>query len=377
MKIVHLADLHLGKRVYDFSMIEDQKFILNQIFDVVVEKKADCVIIAGDVYDKSIPPVEAVELLDDFLFRLSEKKIPVLIISGNHDSPERLSFGSRLMKNGGVHFASVYDGSVKKVSFSDAFGTVDFYLLPFVKPASVRPFFPDEEINDYNDAVRFALSSVSLSKEKRNVLVAHQFVTGAQTCESEERSVGGLDNVSASLFDSFDYVALGHIHGPQKISRDSVRYSGTPLKYSFSECNHKKSVLFIELAEKGKISYEALPLKPLHDMREICGSYNEVMLKENYENTATDDYVRITLTDDDDIPEVFAKLKTVYKNLMRLDFDNARTKSYTNVSENLQSVQTSPLELFEKFYEFQNGRKLEDEQKKIITSEMEKIWESY
>lgn len=377
MKIVHLADLHLGKRVYDFSMIEDQKFILNQIFDVVVEKKADCVIIAGDVYDKSIPPVEAVELLDDFLFRLSEKKIPVLIISGNHDSPERLSFGSRLMKNGGVHFASVYDGSVKKVSFSDAFGTVDFYLLPFVKPASVRPFFPDEEINDYNDAVKFALSSVSLSKENRNVLVAHQFVTGAQTCESEERSVGGLDNVNASLFDSFDYVALGHIHGPQKISRDSVRYSGTPLKYSFSECNHKKAVLFIELAEKGKISYEALELKPLHDMREICGSYNEVMLKENYENTATDDYVRITLTDDDDIPEVFAKLKTVYKNLMRLDFDNARTKSYTNVSENLQSVQTSPLELFEKFYEFQNGRKLEDEQKKIITSEMEKIWESY
>ena len=374
MKIIHLADLHLGKRVYEFSMCEDQKYILNQILQIIDEKKPDCIIIAGDVYDKSVPPVEAVELLDYFLIQLSNRKLPVFIISGNHDSPERLAFGSSLMESSKVFVSPAYDGTVKKISLNDDFGAVNFYLLPFIKPTTVRQFFPDEKIEDYNDAVKAALKNLEFNKKERNVLIAHQFVTGAQTCDSEEKTVGGMDNVSAELFYDFDYTALGHIHGPQKIIRENIRYSGTPLKYSFSECNHKKSVLFVELKEKENFSYECIPLKPLKDLREIKGSYDQIMLKKNYENTNTEDYVHITLTDEEDIPEVFSKLRTVYKNLMKIDYDNLRTQSYMNISEN--TVETaSPLELFERFYELQNNSQLDEDSRKFLISQMEEIWE--
>lgn len=374
MKIIHLADLHLGKRVNEFSMCEDQKYIINQILEIIDEKKPDCIIIAGDVYDKSVPPVEAVELLDYFLIQLSNRKLPVFIISGNHDSPERLAFGSSLMESSQVFVSPAYDGTVKKITLNDEFGAVNFYLLPFIKPTTVRQFFPEEKIEDYNDAVKAALKNLSLNKKERNVLVAHQFVTGAQTCDSEEKFVGGMDNVSAELFFDFDYTALGHIHGPQKIIRENIRYSGTPLKYSFSECKHKKSVLFIELKEKENFSYECIPLKPLHDMREIKGTYDQIMLKKNYENTNTEDYVHITLTDEEDIPEVFSKLRTVYKNLMKIDYDNLRTQSYKNISENIVET-ASPLALFENFYELQNNSKLDEESRKILISQIEEIWE--
>lgn len=374
MKIIHLADLHLGKRVNEFSMCEDQKYIINQILEIIDEKKPDCIIIAGDVYDKSVPPVEAVELLDYFLIQLSNRKLPVFIISGNHDSPERLAFGSSLMESSQVFVSPAYDGTVKKITLNDDFGAVNFYLLPFIKPTTVRQFFPEEKIEDYNDAVKAALKNLSLNKKERNVLVAHQFVTGAQTCDSEEKSVGGMDNVCAELFFDFDYTALGHIHGPQKIIRENIRYSGTPLKYSFSECKHKKSVLFIELKEKENFSYECIPLKPLHDMREIKGTYDQIMLKKNYENTNTEDYVHITLTDEEDIPEVFSKLRTVYKNLMKIDYDNLRTQSYKNISENIVET-ASPLALFENFYELQNNSKLDEESRKFLISQIEEIWE--
>ncbi|MDD5930785.1 MAG: exonuclease SbcCD subunit D [Spirochaetales bacterium] len=374
MKIIHLADLHLGKRVNEFSMCEDQKYIINQILEIIDEKKPDCMIIAGDVYDKSVPPVEAVELLDYFLIQLSNRKLPVFIISGNHDSPERLAFGSSLMESSQVFVSPAYDGTVKKITLNDDFGAVNFYLLPFIKPTTVRQFFPEERIEDYNDAVKAALKNLNLNKKERNVLVAHQFVTGAQTCDSEEKSVGGMDNVSAELFFDFDYTALGHIHGPQKIIRENIRYSGTPLKYSFSECKHKKSVLFIELKEKENFSYECIPLKPLHDMREIKGTYDQIMLKKNYENTNTEDYVHITLTDEEDIPEVFSKLRTVYKNLMKIDYDNLRTQSYKNISENIVET-ASPLALFENFYELQNNSKLDEESRKFLISQIEEIWE--
>lgn len=374
MKIIHLADLHLGKRVNEFSMCEDQKYILNQILQIIDEKNPDCIIIAGDVYDKTVPPVDAVELLDNFLLELSKRKIPVLMISGNHDSAERLAFGSSLMESSKVYVSPAYDGSVKKVILNDDFGAVNFYLLPFIKPTIVRQFFPDEKIEDYNDAVKVALKNIGLNKTERNVLIAHQFVTGAQTCESEEKSIGGMDNVSAENFYDFDYVALGHIHGPQKIGKENIRYSGTPLKYSFSECNHKKNVLFVELKDKNDFSYECIPLTPLHDMREIRGSYDQIMLKKNYENTNTEDYVHITLTDEDDILEVFSKLRTVYKNLMKIDYDNQRTQSYTNIADNIVET-TSPLELFEKFYEMQNNSQLDEDSRKFLISKMEEIWE--
>ena len=234
MKLIHLSDLHLGKRVNEFSMLEDQQYILTEILHIIDEEQPDGVLIAGDVYDKTVPSAEAVALLDDFLVRLAKRDLQIFLISGNHDSPERMAFGGRLMEGSGVHLAPVYDGRVRPIPMTDAYGTVNFYLLPFVKPAHVRRCFPEREITTYTDALAAAIEAMGVDTNGRNVLLTHQFVTGAARCDSEELSVGGTDNVDVSVFDPFDYVALGHIHGPQRVGRDTVRYCGTPLKYSFS-----------------------------------------------------------------------------------------------------------------------------------------------
>lgn len=386
MKIVHLSDLHLGKRVNEFSMIEDQKYILSKIITIIDEEKPDVIIIAGDVYDKSIPPVEAVSLFDDFLNRLSERKLPVLIISGNHDSAERLSFGNRIMEAGNIFVASAYNGVVKPVVLKDEFGPVNFYLLPFIKPSNVRPFFEQAdargEIEDYTGAVATAIKQMNINKTERNVLVSHQFVTGAARCDSEEISVGGLDNVDVSVFADFDYVALGHIHGPQKIGNERICYSGTPLKYSFSECNHKKGVKIVSLGEKNGndnslavIKSKFVPLVPLHDMRELKGKYDDLMFKKNYENTNTEDYVHITLTDEEDILNGFSRLQTVYKNLMKLDYDNARTRNVNTIETGGEADSLSPIELFEQFYKLQNNKELDDGQRSFMSDLIEEIWE--
>ena len=272
MKLIHLSDLHIGKRVKEVSMIEEQEYILTQILRIIDGERPDTVLIAGDVYDKSVPSAEAVTLFDDFLCRLARRQLPVLIISGNHDSPERLSFGGRLMEGAGIHFSPVYHGEVKPITLTDAQGEVHFWLLPFVKPAHVKRYFPDEGIERYTDAVRVAIANMGVDNTARNVLLTHQFVTGASTCESEELSVGGSDNVDASVFDDFDYVALGHIHGPQNIGSNRIRYCGTPLKYSFSEAGHYKSVTVAELGGKGELTLRTVPLTPRHDLREIQGT---------------------------------------------------------------------------------------------------------
>ena len=374
MKIVHLSDLHLGKRLNEFSLLEDQRYILNQIIKIIDDSRADCVIIAGDVYDKSIPPVEAVEIFDDFLTQLAERKLSVLIISGNHDSAERMTFGAKLMSASGIHFAPVYKGKTKQFILEDKYGKINFYLLPFVKPSVVRPFFPDQKIETYTDAIRLIVKNMNVDKSQRNVIVAHQFVTGAERCESEEICVGGSENVDASVFDDFDYVALGHIHGSQKILKETVRYCGTPLKYSFSECNHKKSVTIVEINEKSNVKIDFAPLVPKLDLREIRGKYDEIMLKKNYENTNTEDYLHITLTDEYDIPEGFARLGTVFKNLMKLDYDNKRTKSVGEIDSDFENETLSPLELFKKFYNLQNNQHVNDEQNQILTSLISEIW---
>ena len=327
MKLIHLSDLHIGKRVNEFSMIEDQKYILRVILNIIDDEKPDGVLIAGDIYDKSVPSAEAVQLLDDFLCRLAERKLPAYIISGNHDSAERLSFGGRLMDMSGIHLSPVYNGTVVPLSLCDEHGRVNIYMLPFLKPVNVKRFFPDAEIESYTDAVRAAVDSMGIDESERNILVTHQFVTGASRSESEELSVGGSDNVDVSAFDGFDYVALGHIHGPQKMSRETVRYCGTPLKYSFSEANHKKSVTVVELGKKGKIEIRTVPLVPKRDLREIKGKYEEIVLKESYEGTNTDDYMHITLTDEEDIPDVMNRLRVIYPNIMKLDYDNKRTRN--------------------------------------------------
>lgn len=375
MKIVHLSDLHIGKRVNEFSMLEDQEFTLTKIINIIDDEKPEAVIIAGDVYDKSVPSAEAVQLFDDFLCRLAQRKLQVFVISGNHDSAERMAFGGRLMDLSGVHMSPVYNGNVEAISLEDNFGRVNFWMLPFVKPANVRRFFEDAQIESYTDAVRVAVENMNVSTDERNVIVTHQFVTGAQKCESEEISVGGSDNVDASVFDSFDYVALGHIHGPQNIGSERIRYCGTPLKYSFSEVKHKKSVTVVELGEKGSLEVHTVALEPKHDMREIKGTYNEIMLKENYDGTNTDDYMHITLTDEEDIPDAVGKIRVVYKNLMKLEYDNKRTRSTAklDIIENIE--QRSPLELISEFYEKQNDQPMSDEQSEFVKTLIEGIWE--
>lgn len=374
MKLVHLSDLHLGKRVNEFSMLEDQQYILAEIVRIVGLEKPDGVMIAGDVYDKSVPPAEAVELFDDFLVRLSQCNTQAFVISGNHDSPERIAFGGRLMDRSGIHMSPVYNGEVRPISLADRHGTVSVYMLPFLKPAHVRRFYPDAEIDSYTDALRTAISQMDIDPSARNVLITHQFVTGALRSDSEDISVGGTDNVDAAVFDSFDYVALGHIHGPQHIGRDSVRYCGTPLKYSFSEVGHQKSLTVVELEEKGNLQIRTIPLTPRRDMRELRGTYMELTAKSYYDSFPREDYIHITLTDEEDILDAVGKLRVIYPNLMKLDYDNRRTRSGAALDSVEQVEQKKPLDLFAEFYEKQNNQPMNEEQTQFMQELIDEIW---
>lgn len=375
MKLIHLSDLHLGKRVNEFNMLADQQFILTRIINIIDEEKPDAVIIAGDVYDKSVPSAEAVQLFDDFLCRLAARALQVFVISGNHDSPERIAFAGRLIERSGVHLSPVYDGAVAPVTITDEYGPVHIYMLPFVKPAHVRRFFPEAEISSYTDALRTAVDALGMDRSERNVLVTHQFVTGAERSESEEISVGGADNVDASVFDGIDYVALGHLHGPQNVGSERIRYCGTPLKYSFSEAGHTKSVTAAELGPKGSLSVRTIPLVPKRDLRELRGTYMELTARDSYLGTQTDDYLHITLTDEEDIPDVIGKLRVIYPNLMKLDYDNRRTRAGGEITGAEDAEKRSPLDLFEEFYEAQNGQPMSGEQREYCAALMEKIWE--
>lgn len=376
MKLIHLSDLHLGKRVNEFSMIDDQRHVLDQILRVIDAERPDAVLIAGDVYDKPVPTAEAVALLDWFLVELSGRQLQVFVISGNHDSAERMAFGGRLMEQSGVHLAPVYDGTVARWTLTDEHGLVHLYLLPFVKPVHVRRCFPEREIETYTDAVAAAVETMDVDPAARNVLVTHQFVTGAARCESEEVSVGGADNVDASVFDGFDYVALGHLHGPQTVGRETVRYCGTPLKYSFSEAHHKKSVTVVELGEKGTVAVRTVPLTPRRDLVELRGAYEEVTRRDFYEgNGYQDSYVHITLTDEEDVPDALGKLRLIYPYLMKLDYDNQRTHAAGVGDEGGDLQRKSPMELLEEFYELQNGQPMGQEQRQFARQLMERIWE--
>lgn len=405
MKLLHLSDLHLGRRMDNIPLIEDQKYILDRILAIVKDEQPDCIIIAGDVYDRPVPPVDAVELFDDFLVRLADLKQQVFIIAGNHDSAERLSFGGRLIDGSGIHFAPVYDGVCKPHVLQDEFGPVEIYLLPFLKPAHVRRFFEDEEIATYTDAMRVAVENMlrdsanedsgarggeaAGDKKVRRILVTHQFVTGAALSDSEEITVGGTDNVDASVFDAFDYVALGHIHRPQDIGGGGrIRYCGTPLKYSFSEASHEKSVTVAELgapaASAGKtgdgsgkceLSVRTVGLAPLREMRELKGSYEEVTAKKFYDGTSyREDFVHITLTDEEDVPDAFAKLQVIYRNLMKLSYDNRRTRHKAESFDSGALPQRTPEEHFGDFFLRQNGMELSQEQADFVKDLIEKVW---
>ena len=450
MKFIHLSDLHIGKRVNEISMLADQEYILAEIIRIIDAEKPDAVLIAGDIYDKAIPSAEAVELFDEFLTQLAALRLRVFIIAGNHDSPERIAFGNRLMDRSGIYLSPVYDGHVKRITCPDSAASVtlsaanavdlnagthsvesastsaaastcppvDVYLLPFLKPANVRRFYPEETIESYTDAMRVAIAHMDIDPTHRNLLVTHQFVTGASRSDSEDISVGGSDNVDASVFAPFDYVALGHLHGPQQVrfqpapeedasdqdatpatsSTDRsespastventtvgpiIRYAGTPLKYSFSEARHHKSVTVVEIGEKKAdgvvdVCISTRELRPLHDMREIRGSYEELTLRANYEGTATDDYIHATLTDEIEIPDAARHLQVIYPNLMKLDYDNARTRGQGSERLELEQLEEkSPLDLFSELFEKQNHKEMTEEQARYVQAQMEKIWEA-
>lgn len=375
MKILHLSDLHFGKRLNNFSLLEDQYHINQQIFKLAEDTHIEAVIIAGDVFDKQIPSAGAIQLFDDFLNFWAELNLPVFIISGNHDSAERLSFGANIFSNSNIYISPVYNGQITPITLNDAYGKINFYLLPFIKPATVRPFFPDEKINSYTEAVQTVLKKLPLNKNERNILIAHQFVTGAVLSDSEEIVIGGLDNIDAHIFNSFDYVALGHIHTPQTILRDTIRYCGTLLKYSFSEANQQKSATIVNIKTKGQIDIDTYPVKPLHDMRKIKGTYAELTSRQTYINTDTNDYILATLTDEEDIPDAVNRLRSIYPNIMQLNYDNTRTRTSRNIETIDTNTTKAPLELFNEFYKLQNNQPLNEIQSQIIQDLISAIWE--
>lgn len=375
MKFLHLADLHLGKRYNEFSLIGDQKYILDEIVGIFDAERCDGVIIAGDIYDKSVPSAEAVELFDGFLNALAERGAQVFAISGNHDSAERIAFGSRLMSLGGVHFSPVYSGAVEPVKLHDKYGVVNVYMLPFIKPATVRRFFGGQTIENYNDAVKAAVNAMNVDTRERNVLVVHQFVTGASHSGSEEFVVGDLGNVDAEIFAPFDYTALGHVHGAQNVGSPAVRYSGTPLKYSLSEAKNEKSVTVVELGPKGDLAVRTVALKPLRDVVEIRGTYEELTKRSFYGGTTlTGDLVHVVLTDEEEVPDALGKLRLIYPDITSLRYDNARTQESSQVGQ-LEAVSArSPIELFSALFEAQNNKPMSPEQRELAESLIEKIW---
>ena len=374
MKFAHISDLHLGKRLHQFSMIEDQRYILEKIIEIVKEEKVDGIFIAGDIYDKIYPSAEAVALFDSFLVKLAKEEIKVFAISGNHDSPERIAFLGELTKKAGVYFSPVYRGEVSRVTMEDEFGEVHIYLLPFIKPVHVRHFFPEETVTDYTEAMNVVVKSMELNTNDRNILVAHQFVTGAVRSDSEEISVGGLDNVEVTAFGDFDYVALGHIHGPQNMGSEKVRYSGTPLKYSFSEWQDKKSVTILEVKEKGNLRVKEILLCPQRDMLKIRGNFMDVINPMNFPGIDTDSYFHITLLDELDVPEAFSRLAEVYPNLMQLEYDNIRTREKRSLQVRKEAARISPQEIFASLYETMNNQPLSEVQQKYLMEKIDKIW---
>ena len=376
---MHLADLHLGKRVNGFSMMEDQEYILNRILEIMEEEQPDGLLIAGDVYDKTIPPAEAVRLMDDFLTAVAAKHVPVFLISGNHDSAERVAFGHQLMQGSGIWISPVYDGTIRHHTLEDRWGEVNIYLIPFLRPSVVRSFFPDVEIEDYTDALRTIIEDLRVDTSRRNVVLAHQFVTAAgalpETCDSEQLSVGGLDRVDGSVFSPFDYTALGHLHGPQRVGSETIRYAGSPLKYSFSELHQKKSVTVAELRAKGETEIRQIPLQPRREMIELRGTFEEILEEARKKGEPQTDYYHMILTDETDVVDALSRLREYYPNIMLLDYDNRRTRSQKEVEQLDRVEERTPGELFAALYEQQNGQEMDSDRKEYLDGLIREIWE--
>ncbi|MBK2402909.1 exonuclease SbcCD subunit D C-terminal domain-containing protein [Erysipelothrix sp. strain 2 (EsS2-6-Brazil)] len=376
MKIVHLADLHIGRRLNDLSLLDDQRYVLNQIIEAFDTIKPHVLIIAGDVYDKANPSSEAFEVWNDFLTQLAQQSIHVLIISGNHDSQERLGVGRALFEEHDIYLASHYTGAISSVTLHDDFGPVHFYLFPYIKPSMVRNYHPEFTGNTFQEAFEFIFQDLKINQDERNVAIAHQFVIGNGMTpilsDSEiGPSVGGLDAIDASLFKAFDYVALGHIHRPQAIGRETIRYAGSPLKYSFSECMHSKQLPIIDLNNDVSLSF--IDIKPLRDVRLIKGPLEK--LYEIGKVEGSEDYIHAVLTDDIIQGDALHKLRSVYPNLVSLDFDNTRTSTETSLERATTILEQKPFDLFNTFFTALNGRDFNQEESDLVKAIIDEIQE--
>lgn len=380
MKILHMSDLHIGKKVNEFSMLEDQKYILNQTLQVIDEHKIDCVLLCGDIYDRNIPPIEAVKVLDSFLSELHTRNLPVLMIGGNHDSADRLNFGQEIFKDSNIYISARYTGHVQTVTFEDEFGEIVFHLLPFVKPVYVNHIL-GTEAPSYEAAVQEILNIHKVDTDKRNILLAHQFVTASnkkpELSESETKTLGGIDNVDIHVFKDFDYVALGHIHKPQAMGSKYIRYGGSLLKYSFSEANIDKSLTIIDYKEKGNIQLDFIKLQPLHDMVMFESTIQDILDKKTLSDYPSNNYVAVTLTDEEEIIDAIGKVRSIYPNVMMISFKNRRSDNNQKrvVLSQQEIYEHTPIELFEKFYKWQNNSELTKSQQEILTKTIEKAGE--
>ncbi len=372
MKFAHLSDLHLGKKLHQLSLLEDQKFILEEIIRIVDREQVEGVLLSGDIYDKPYPSGEAVALFDSFLVQLARSGRKIFVISGNHDSPERIAFLGRLTSLAGVYLSPVYSGEINKIRLEDEFGPINVFLLPFLKPVHVRHFFPEEGIKDYTEALALVIRKMEIKEEERNLILAHQFVTGAMRSDSEEVTVGGLDHVSAQVFEPFDYTALGHLHRPQYVGKEKIRYCGTPLKYSFSESEDSKSITIVELKKKGELEIKTIPLIPLREMLRLKGTFLQLM--EEGEKKREESYVQITLLDEEDVPNAFGRLALVYPGLLHLEYDNRRTRKRGEIRVRRETAELSPGRLLADFYERMNNQPLNEKQLAYLEKKMEDIW---
>ena len=375
MKFAHLADLHIGKRLYEYSLVDNQKDILNKIVELVKASGVDGVVISGDVYDKSVPPVDAVEIMDEFLSALSSLGIFIIIIGGNHDSVARLSFASKILEKNNVYISPVFNGNIEKIEMSDKFGRINFYLLPYIRPINVRRAYEDFVGETFTESLKFVMDKINPDTSIRNVLVSHQFVTGAQKSASEEIYVGGSENVAYTLFDDFDYVALGHLHMPQNVGRETVRYAGTPLKYSFSEISHKKSMTIVEIKEKGNIEIELIPLIPTQDLVELKGSLKELISDSVVASVERSSFVKITLTDEVLKNDALDVLKQFYPYIVSIGYDNSMTRQNNVVENKATSKEERPEEIVEDLFMQQNNRQMNDIEKDLIEKLVKKVWE--
>lgn len=379
MKLLHTGDWHLGKTLDSFDLIEDQKFFLRQFIQIAIDKKPDVILIAGDIYDRSLPPTEAVMLLNEVLTELIIKlKIKTILIAGNHDSSERLGFANDIMKAQGLFIFHRLEQIFEPITLEDEDGSIDFYGLPFIHPVVARHYFEDQEIKSFQEVYAKVLEKLCINRDNRNVLMTHGYITGSENLEESESerrlTIGGTEYVEAKLFEHFDYVALGHLHGPQKVSRETMRYSGSPIKYSFSELNHKKSVAYIELVKGKETVIELLPLVPLRDMREIKGELQVLIRPEVYELANREDYLKVILTDKDEVYDAMNTLRQVYPHVLRCDIEKNINNKRNEEDQEMACravEQLSPLHVFKQFYLELEEETLSDEQVALVTKAIE------